>query len=102
VLRQQARETDLENLLEYYNKDVELAHSRLASAFLHWVHVAAEVCVGTRVCVHLPPRKRTNMFSCVGGVAGGGGEPGGGESQHSLSAVRYARRRVRLVHTYIQ
>ena len=40
---QLARETDLNNLLEYYNKDVALAHSRLYSALLQWADVAAEV-----------------------------------------------------------
>jgi len=40
---QLVRETDLNNLLEYYNKDVALAHSRLSSALRHWADIAAEV-----------------------------------------------------------
>jgi len=42
VVCERARETDLENLLEYYNKDVELAAKRLAWATRRWAMVASQ------------------------------------------------------------
>ena len=40
VLRERVREADLESLLEFFNKDVEIASKRLSWATCHWSLVA--------------------------------------------------------------
>lgn len=38
---EQARESDLENLLEYFNKDLEAAAACVRQALQHWCHIAS-------------------------------------------------------------